>query len=91
MDFTGKALVTGASGFVGSAVARKLAERGLAVRALVRPGSPREHSAGLDIEFVTGDLRDPDVGARGDERRALPFSRRGRLPAVGARPQRDRR
>jgi dihydroflavonol-4-reductase len=58
MDFTGKALVTGASGFVGSAVARKLAERGLAVRALVRPGSPREHLAGLDIEFVTGDLRD---------------------------------
>ena len=39
MDFTGKALVTGASGFVGSAVARKLAERGLAVRALVRPGA----------------------------------------------------
>jgi dihydroflavonol-4-reductase len=60
MDFTGKALVTGASGFVGSAVARKLAERGLAVRALVRPGSPRQHLAGLDIEFVTGDLRDQE-------------------------------
>jgi dihydroflavonol-4-reductase len=58
MDFTGKALVTGASGFVGSAVARKLAERGLAVRALIRRGSPREHLAGLDLEFVTGDLRD---------------------------------
>ena len=60
MDFTGKALVTGASGFVGSGVARKLAERGLAVRALVRAGSPREHLAGLDIEFVTGDLRDEE-------------------------------
>ncbi len=58
MDFTGKALVTGASGFVGSAVARKLAERGLAVRALVRGGSPRAHLAGLGLEFVTGDLRD---------------------------------
>jgi dihydroflavonol-4-reductase len=58
MDIIGKALVTGASGFVGSAVTRKLAERGLAVRALVRRGSPREHLAGLDIEFVTGDLRD---------------------------------
>jgi dihydroflavonol-4-reductase len=58
MDFSGKALVTGASGFVGSAVARKLAERGLAVRALVRAASPRGHLAGLDIEFVTGDLRD---------------------------------
>ena len=60
MDFTGIALVTGASGFVGSAVARKLAERGLAVRALVRQGSPTQHLAGLDIEFVTGDLRDAE-------------------------------
>jgi dihydroflavonol-4-reductase len=60
MDFTGKALVTGASGFVGSAVARKLAGRGVAVRALVREASPRQHLSGLDIEFVTGDLRDPD-------------------------------
>ncbi len=61
MDFTGKALVTGASGFVGSGVARKLAERGLHVRALVRQGSPTQHLAGLDIEFVTGDLRDPEL------------------------------
>jgi len=60
MDFTGKALVTGASGFVGSGVARKLAERGLAVRALVRQGSPTQHLSGLDIEFVTGDLRDAE-------------------------------
>jgi len=52
-------LVTGASGFVGSAVARKLLERGFAVRALVRPTSPRFHLAGLDIEFASGDLLDP--------------------------------
>ena len=51
-------LVTGASGFVGSAVARKLVERGFAVRALVRPTSPRFHLAGLDLEFAEGDLRD---------------------------------
>ena len=60
MDLTGKALVTGASGFVGSAVARALVERGVAVRALVRRGSPQQHIAGLDIEFVTGDLRDAE-------------------------------
>ncbi len=56
-----KVLVTGASGFVGSAVARKLAERGYNVRALVRPGSPRAHLEGLDIDFVSGDLRDEDA------------------------------
>src|ERR1700744_842408 len=53
-----KVLVTGASGFVGSAVARKLLDRGYAVRALVRPTSPRFHLEGLDIEFAEGDLRD---------------------------------
>ena len=58
MDLTGKALVTGASGFVGSAVARALTERGLEVRALVRASSPQAHLAGLPIEFATGDLRD---------------------------------
>jgi dihydroflavonol-4-reductase len=51
-------LVTGATGFVGSAVARKLVAEGFSVRALVRPGSPRFHLAGLDLEFATGDLRD---------------------------------
>jgi len=58
MDLTGKALVTGASGFVGSAVARALVERGVRVRALVRASSPQQHLSGLPIEFVTGDLRD---------------------------------
>jgi dihydroflavonol-4-reductase len=48
-------LVTGASGFVGWHVARLLLERGYPVRALIRPGSlVRE----LEIETVTGDLRD---------------------------------
>jgi dihydroflavonol-4-reductase len=51
-------LVTGATGFVGSAVARRLVAEGFSVRALVRPGSPRFHLAGLDLEFATGDLRD---------------------------------
>lgn len=51
------ALVTGASGFLGWHVARVLLERGYSVRALVRPGSRVDS---LDVETVTGDLRDPD-------------------------------
>lgn len=48
-------LVTGASGFVGWHVARKLAERGERVRALVRPSSRVRE---LEVETVKGDLRD---------------------------------
>ena len=53
-------LVTGATGFVGSAVARTLAARGHTLRLLVRPTSDRRNLAGLDAELVTGDLTDPD-------------------------------
>ncbi len=51
-------LVTGATGFVGSHVARQLAERGECVRALARPGSRRDLLAGVAVEFFAGDLRD---------------------------------
>ncbi len=51
-------LVTGASGFVGSAVVRLLLARGEKVRVLVRPASDRRNVAGLDVEVVEGDLRD---------------------------------
>ena len=51
-------LVTGVSGFVGSAVARALIERGLTVRALVRATSPRRNLEGLDCEVVIGDMTD---------------------------------
>ena len=50
-------LVTGATGFIGWHVARKLLARGEKVRALVRPGSQVRE---LDVEMVTGDLRDPE-------------------------------
>jgi dihydroflavonol-4-reductase len=58
MDKAGKVLVTGASGFVGTAVARRLVADGFSVRALVRGTSPRAHLAGLGLEFAEGDFRD---------------------------------
>jgi dihydroflavonol-4-reductase len=60
MHRNAQTLITGASGFVGSAVARVLSESGFRVRALVRRGSPRSHLAGLDLEFFEGDLRDAE-------------------------------
>jgi dihydroflavonol-4-reductase len=51
-------LVTGVSGFVGSAVARALLAEGHAVRALVRSASPRRNLEGLDLEIAEGDMRD---------------------------------
>ncbi|HWX88973.1 MAG TPA: NAD-dependent epimerase/dehydratase family protein, partial [Rhizomicrobium sp.] len=54
------ALVTGASGFVGSAVARALVVRGLHVRVLMRPSANRLNIAKLHCEPVAGDMRDAD-------------------------------
>jgi dihydroflavonol-4-reductase len=54
-----RVLVTGASGFVGSAVVKAALARGYRVRAMVRATSPRENLNGLDIEVVEGDMRDP--------------------------------
>ena len=52
------ALVTGATGFIGSAVARQLLARGEAVRVLARAGGDRRNLVGLDVEIIEGDLRD---------------------------------
>jgi dihydroflavonol-4-reductase len=51
-------LVTGASGFVGSAVARALIAKGLRVRTLLRTTSPRTNVEGLGCEIALGDMRD---------------------------------
>ncbi|MEQ8227718.1 MAG: NAD-dependent epimerase/dehydratase family protein [Rhodospirillales bacterium] len=54
-------LVTGASGFVGAAVVRRLLEKGEAVRVLMRPGSDRRNITGLDVDVVEGDLLAPET------------------------------
>lgn len=55
------ALVTGGSGFVGSAVVRELLRDGFAVRTLVRRQSPRANLDGLEIDVVEGDMRDREA------------------------------
>ncbi|TAL54879.1 hopanoid-associated sugar epimerase [Pandoraea sp.] len=58
MPDSARVLITGASGFVGSAVLRAALARGHRVRALVRAASPRDNLQGLDVELVEGDMRD---------------------------------
>ena len=53
------AFLTGATGFVGSHVARALAQQGADLRLLVRPHSNKKNLDDLKAEVVTGDLRDP--------------------------------
>jgi len=53
------AFVTGATGFVGSHVARALTDQGADLRLLVRAGSNTSNVAELHAELVTGDLREP--------------------------------
>jgi dihydroflavonol-4-reductase len=52
-------LVTGATGFVGSAVARRLLADDVPVRVLVRPSSDLANVEGLTVECAVGDLNDP--------------------------------
>jgi dihydroflavonol-4-reductase len=56
---SGRVLVSGANGFVGSAAVRALLRRGYPVRAMTRASSDTANLDGLDVEIVRGDLLDP--------------------------------
>jgi dihydroflavonol-4-reductase len=64
MSTQDRVLITGASGFVGSAVARAAQQRGCRVRVLIRPSSPRRNLAGLDAEVIEGDMREQTCVSR---------------------------
>lgn len=53
-----RALVTGATGFLGSTLSRHLSQAGDHVRVLVRPTSDRSRLAGIDVEVAEGDVTD---------------------------------
>jgi dihydroflavonol-4-reductase len=52
--------VTGATGFIGSAVVRVVLARGASVMALVEPGADLSNLEGLDVERIEVDIRDAD-------------------------------
>ena len=52
--------LTGATGFVGSHVARAFAAQGATLRVLVRPTSRLDNLEGITADTVTGDLRNPE-------------------------------
>jgi dihydroflavonol-4-reductase len=60
-----KCFITGATGFLGSHVARELQIKGADLRLLVRPSSRMENIADLAAERVVGDLRDLESLQRG--------------------------
>jgi nucleoside-diphosphate-sugar epimerase len=62
-----KVLLTGATGYVGSAVVTALVKEGYAVRALVRPLAQTESLERLGVELFYGDLREPNTLAKATE------------------------
>lgn len=61
MEPSSTVLVTGATGFTGSVLTRKLAESGHRVRAIARPSSDTSHLDGFDVAWYRGDVFDPAI------------------------------
>ena len=54
-----RVVITGASGFIGSAVVRAVQAKGARVIAMVEPGADHRNLAACDAERVVADIRDP--------------------------------
>ena len=59
-----RVLLTGATGFLGSAIARALHDAGHEVRAFARPSAPRALLEGMPVSYAAGDLTDADSVGR---------------------------
>ena len=68
-----RVLITGATGFTGGHLARTLASRGYAVRALVRNENSSRKLLGSDVEIVVGDLRDHAAIRRAVDNRQIVY------------------
>jgi nucleoside-diphosphate-sugar epimerase len=52
--------ITGATGFVGAVLTRRLAAAGRKIKALIRPASTHKRPAGIDVKWIKGDLEDTE-------------------------------
>ncbi len=59
-----RVFLTGGTGFIGANLVRLLLKQGYTVRVLVRPTSKLDNLDSLDVEIVTGDLNDSDLGPK---------------------------
>ncbi|MFV8753773.1 NAD-dependent epimerase/dehydratase family protein [Nannocystaceae bacterium ST9] len=87
---TGKVLVTGASGHVGSNLVRHLLEAGQEVRALVQPNADNRSLEGLDVERVEGDIREFDSMLRASKGAARVFHVAAKISTASATPEEER-
>ena len=80
-----RVLVTGASGFIGSAVVRILVGRGIHAVVLVEPGADDRNLDDVDVERVSGGLRDRRAVRRAVDGCRAVFHVGRAVPVLGAR------
>ena len=77
-------MVTGAAGFIGSAVVRALLAREAEVVALVEPDGDVRNLEGLEVEQITVDVRDADAVTKSCDGARVHLSLGSHIPVLGA-------